>query len=69
MNSYQALSGARNLPNSTQRKYHDKVDKTNLDRAGIRETLLADIEKSRKERKRELRHNRELVKSIQMEKL
>jgi hypothetical protein len=68
MNSYQALKGARNLPNLTQRKFLESKDKKKEDQNLIRENLLKDVEISKMQRKKELKHNRELIKSIQREK-
>ena len=51
-NSYQALSGARGLPNSTQRKFLASKDKLNKDRLENRVTLMQDVESSRKDRKK-----------------
>ena len=64
MNSYQALAGARNLPNSTQRKFLASKAKLNSDRLENRVTLMEEIQTSRKDRKQLLQSNRKLVKSI-----
>ena len=68
MNSYQALSGARNLPNSVQRKFLESKDLKNKQRFQVRKLLKEDIEVGRNERMKELQNNKETIKSIRREK-